>query len=695
MATTNPKGTRRTRGSVAHPPAHLRGYLDEVGEQLATLDGDELKAAFKEAAANVADYAKVAATTANGWVHNAMFKFRAAASGHKRNPQALRRAPKGWDLFQGGDYLDAYQAARTAKELIADGYEVAYMRAIDHPASDHGAVIIYRQKKRNGMFDAAAKPVRKLTRVIEIETGEKGTVIGKAGRYTKVQWDNRDVPSLADPSIIAVIGDEKNPDYFAVFEALRAINDEIQALAALPTTPGRHAKLRELQARERQLRRKLAEMEGRPDTLEPLGITGRVHKVKRNGRFWEDQGPGEHGPWMVHADGNQLVSGAVTRAEASRIAKEYRDKGIKTLIVSTGADAHDFVYVVTDTRPDKPKRKTRRSRNPAYTVVDLPGGRVAVARNGHVVVGTTLPAKDRALVEAHAAYLNENHGQGKGRKRRNSREDEYSAPAFRTYDKKAKAVKDRLIADGFSSSFATKAIKWALHTQSDMWWRRIPPATIANYIADNEYLVNHSATPNASGRKRKNLEPASAAFLGGYLFDQAEKAVTKKPRVTRRRKMKRNHARTLNPDSPIDKISNMFQGEISGKTQYVEGANGTPDELARIGKLDSFELKDGTLVEFEKAFLGCDKDGDLHIVGIGLAMPDHASPTDTAVNDLGEIEVVNYTTAKRHITDGKVTHFYHNFGEDTGVRPHLVIDHEGMPILAGGEYDVRREGIVN
>lgn len=61
----------------------------------------------------------------------------------------------------------------------------------------------------------AAKPVVKLARVKEKETGELGTVTGLARGYLKIKWDDRAKPALARPSTVRVVnhgrGCKKNP----------------------------------------------------------------------------------------------------------------------------------------------------------------------------------------------------------------------------------------------------------------------------------------------------------------------------------------------------------------------------------------------------------------------------------------------------------------------------------------------------
>ncbi len=60
-----------------------------------------------------------------------------------------------------------------------------------------------------------------------------------------------------------------------------------------------------------------------------------------------------------------------------------------------------------------------------------------------------------------------------------------------------------------------------------------------------------------------------------------------------------------------------------------------------------------------------------------------------------EVAVVGYVTAKDHIGDGETFEFYHQMGEENGVRPVLLIDADGFPLLQGGSYEIKAEGIIN
>ena len=66
------------------------------------------------------------------------------------------------------------------------------------------------------------------------------------------------------------------------------------------------------------------------------------------------------------------------------------------------------------------------------------------------------------------------------------------------------------------------------------------------------------------------------------------------------------------------------------------------------------------------------------------------------VYELGEVKRIDYKQRKEHVGHPDLDEWRHNFGEESGVRPKLLFDGNNKRLLlAGGEYVVRREGIVN
>jgi len=64
--------------------------------------------------------------------------------------------------------------------------------------------------------------------------------------------------------------------------------------------------------------------------------------------------------------------------------------------------------------------------------------------------------------------------------------------------------------------------------------------------------------------------------------------------------------------------------------------------------------------------------------------------------ELGEARRIDYKQRKEHVPDPDVDEWRHEFGEETGVRPTVLFDRTKKRLmLEGGQYEIRREGIVN
>jgi len=142
----------------------------------------------------------------------------------------------------------------------------------------------------------------------------------------------------------------------------------------------------------------------------------------------------------------------------------------------------------------------------------------------------------------------------------------------------------------------------------------------------------------------------------------------------------------------VTALSEKFQGEADGSIDQLHAADGAPTNLARAGKLVFLKVK-GRTFRIPGATVAIAPNEKLWIVGKPPLFETKARNGEGL--DVGEVTHICYETAKAHIGDGKTFEYVHEFGEDGGRRPHLIIDHEGMPILRGGDYKIRAEGIVN
>lgn len=158
-----------------------------------------------------------------------------------------------------------------------------------------------------------------------------------------------------------------------------------------------------------------------------------------------------------------------------------------------------------------------------------------------------------------------------------------------------------------------------------------------------------------------------------------------KVRAARRKK--------LNPS--VQDVSKMFQGETNGAVDEMRAANSAPADLARIGRFVFLQVEGQRRpLRLPGAMVAADTKGRLWIVGnrTPLLSP-KAKPG--LLHDFGEVTRICYDTAKAHIGEGRRFEYVHEFGEDGGKRPRLLVDSEGMPILRGGDYKIEARGIVD
>ena len=103
------------------------------------------------------------------------------------------------------------------------------------------------------------------------------------------------------------------------------------------------------------------------------------------------------------------------------------------------------------------------------------------------------------------------------------------------------------------------------------------------------------------------------------------------------------------------------------------------------------KLKNGPRYEFKgnaAPFLAADHRGKLHVVGGRY----RANPPGQT---LGEIETIEYETTKPHLGQDDETIYFHHLGEETGERPVMRIDSDGLIKIVGGAYTIEADGIHN
>lgn len=148
----------------------------------------------------------------------------------------------------------------------------------------------------------------------------------------------------------------------------------------------------------------------------------------------------------------------------------------------------------------------------------------------------------------------------------------------------------------------------------------------------------------------------------------------------------------------INALSNEFQGASNDNEIETLASRHTPQNLARLGNLEYIIFDDGDKIEFdiESCYVAADRRRNIYLVGLGVVFDaEHRPDKIDGLSCLGKVYEIQYRTAKQHIGDGETISFYHNFGEVDGVLPSLYVDDEGFPLLIGGNYGIKSEGIIN
>ena len=154
--------------------------------------------------------------------------------------------------------------------------------------------------------------------------------------------------------------------------------------------------------------------------------------------------------------------------------------------------------------------------------------------------------------------------------------------------------------------------------------------------------------------------------------------------------------KTKNPATTVRRPTyEMFQGRRVEKVNPMPVSRhaGPRPKMDQLGKLVELKLTDGRVLKINPArFRLCAKNGRMWIVGGKFAKPD-AKQGARVLNPIEHVDHVVYETYKPHHGDAPGTHYIHKLGEEGGLLPLLCVDNEGFPVLKGGSYKIRREGI--
>lgn len=196
------------------------------------------------------------------------------------------------------------------------------------------------------------------------------------------------------------------------------------------------------------------------------------------------------------------------------------------------------------------------------------------------------------------------------------------------------------------------------------------------------------------GKKTIPQGKGIAPISSGYYLDKATGTVFAKrtrnaPRKasTAKPQKKRNGAKA----SPkVKAIREKFTGTPSRKTSTMNVANGTPKNLAKLGKLVLIKAQRGTIKPASgSTWLCADAKGKLYLATTAARL------YDGPATNFGEVSQIEYEARKPHLGYKNQTIFFHKMGEEGGRKPELIGDGNGGLKLRGGSYRIEREGIVD
>lgn len=161
-------------------------------------------------------------------------------------------------------------------------------------------------------------------------------------------------------------------------------------------------------------------------------------------------------------------------------------------------------------------------------------------------------------------------------------------------------------------------------------------------------------------------------------------------------KFTRKTAKKKNPATSVRrKTYEMFQGRRVEKVNPMPVSRhaGPRPKMDQLGGLVELKLADGRVIKTNpRTFRLCAMRGRMWIVGGKFAKADANQPA-RVLNPFDHVDHVVYETHKPHHGDAPGTHYIHKLGEEGGLLPLLCVDNEGFPVLKGGSYKIRREGI--
>jgi hypothetical protein len=207
------------------------------------------------------------------------------------------------------------------------------------------------------------------------------------------------------------------------------------------------------------------------------------------------------------------------------------------------------------------------------------------------------------------------------------------------------------------------------------------------------------ATKKKTSNPRRKLRGAKkAAFLKRMAKGRKAAGSSKSPRARNKTKKRRNQ------EGDASEMYTTFHGKAPGRiVEYDELVN-FPQHFAELGRLVELRIdldsanRKFPITSFKNCKVVCTPDGEnIYFVGgdqrIDLNSLEIGGDKDMV--ELGPCVYICYHTTK-DFHDFAPIDYYHHFGEENGVRPVLGYDRLNHNLfLIGGDYRVKREGIVN
>jgi hypothetical protein len=178
-----------------------------------------------------------------------------------------------------------------------------------------------------------------------------------------------------------------------------------------------------------------------------------------------------------------------------------------------------------------------------------------------------------------------------------------------------------------------------------------------------------------------NRVSVSIGYQGRELYSKKKNPTHLKRKASAKKRPRRKN------DGLADKLET-FRGRPQEGILNATAPSDAPEDLYTLGILVALETEDETFEfeEKENVILAADDNNNLYIL--------NAPRQNPGGDNLGDLVAVSYVVEKDHLGGG-VVEWTHEFGEEGGERPTLIVDHDGVFGIVGGDYTITSAGIEN